>query len=202
MAQNDGWGLFDDAEPSPPEGPNTTGAVEPEPHPPESPEPPSPDSPELSAQEEKNKPPTDLTYLVCRDVNQSYAIPVSMVKEIAVARKLQILPKKKKNVMGVMSIRGQVIPIVEARSIFHDSDERVVEKTDAGRQCVVICEVEGRDFGIYVQSASQVMDIDPGTIKPLAVSQQQSLTKDFLVNRVCTEGGETIMLVELPRLIA
>lgn len=210
MADNDGWGVFEDepASATPEKDTPVESAAAPEEAAVEQP---------VTAPSEKESLPGDTAlfageddpdaaaianqYLVCDDGHQTYAISVRSVKEITVARKLQCLPKKKPNILGVMALRGQLIPMVDTSRVFQETPEELARKTEEGRQCVVICDVGGRDFGIYVHSANKVMEISAEALRQVSVAAGSANQAHSMVNRISTEDGNPILLLELENLL-
>ena len=176
------WGFFDDDEPPSPLSPLPVEAS-------------------TEAAEEKDSPQIN-QYLVCDDVKQSYAISVANVREITTARTLQPLPSPREKVMGVMSIRGALIPMMDTCHVFAGVDkDSIRENTAKGRQCIVVCEVEDKSFGIFVKSAEKVLEINSNDIRDITSVDGLDNRSNHAVNRICTAFGKPILIVDVAKVL-
>lgn len=92
---------------------------------------------------------------------ESYAIDISMVREIIQMQVITRVPGTPHSVEGVINLRGAVIPIVDLRKKFRLDN---VSKDKDTRIVVVSC--KGQDVGVIVDSVAEVLRIPVDSIEP------------------------------------
>lgn len=93
--------------------------------------------------------------------NESYAVDISIVKEIIQLQTITRVPGAPHSVQGVINLRGSVIPVVDLRKRFNLSE---VEKSKDTRIVVITC--KGQEVGVIVDSVAQVLRIPVDAIEP------------------------------------
>ena len=93
---------------------------------------------------------------------QYYAIDIMAVKEIINASKFTRIPNALDFVMGVLNIRGEIIPIIYLGKMFHLSE---AEKVDEDNQIIVI-KIDNLVIGLVVDKISQVIPLQKSDIQP------------------------------------
>ncbi len=91
---------------------------------------------------------------------EEYGIPVLQVLEIIKMDNLIQIPHSKDYFMGLMDIRGQVIPIINLKKklgIHLESSEDIVDRS-------IIIETNGRKVGLAVDRVSHVIRFPPDAI--------------------------------------
>jgi len=117
-----------------------------------------------------------------------YGLDLLKVKEVIRTREVTWPPKTPNCVKGVINLRGDVIPIVDLRERFGLCQR---ESTEGAR--VIVVEVEGKNVGLAVDSASQVARI-PAERFSDAPSIIKDSTKNFIMSVGRLEDGLVIML--------
>ena len=93
---------------------------------------------------------------------QYYAIDIMAVKEIINASRFTRIPNALDFVMGVLNIRGEIIPIINLAKMFHlESDDAA----DVERQIIVI-KIDSLSIGLVVDKISQVIPLHKSDIQP------------------------------------
>lgn len=100
-------------------------------------------------------------YLTFRIEHQLFGMPIAQVVQIVGIQEITELPDQPDYAKGVISLRGQIIPVVDVRIRF---GKREAEYTD--RTCIIITRVSGRDFGLIADEVDEVTDILPERISP------------------------------------
>jgi len=131
-------------------------------------------------------------YLVCQIGNESYGIPLLQVQEIRTYTPATRVPGAPPYVLGVINLRGNIIAVLDARTRF--GIEPVAEE---GSTVIIVVQIEGKTFGLRVDSVSDVVDIDTAAIQPPpAIASEQ--TQRFLNGLV--QVGERVLLLNLPEI--
>ncbi len=103
-----------------------------------------------------------LTFLLGQEV---YAVDILRVKEIRGWSPVTRIPQAPESLLGVLNLRGAVVPVVDLRQRF---GLRAVE-FNATTVIIVLSlanESGHREFGVVVDSVQDVIDIDTAGIKP------------------------------------
>jgi purine-binding chemotaxis protein CheW len=100
-------------------------------------------------------------YLVFQIGNESYGVPLLQVQEIRTYTPATRVPGAPPYVLGVINLRGNIIAVLDARQRFGlppaDEDAATV---------IVVAQVEGKTFGLRVDSVSDVMDVPLQEVQP------------------------------------
>lgn len=137
-------------------------------------------------------------YLTFALDNEEYGIAVMKVKEIIGLIRVTPVPRTPDYVLGVINLRGKVIPIIDLRLRFGMES---VESTD--RTCVIVVEVDGKAgpvmIGIVVDSVSDVLNIKNEEIEG-DLSFGASLDTEYILGMAKMTGGLKI-LVDIDKIL-
>jgi purine-binding chemotaxis protein CheW len=104
-------------------------------------------------------------YLTFRLSGEMYAFTILNVKEILEYGNLTQVPMMPNFIQGVINLRGEVVPVINLARRFGTTVSTITKRT-----CVIIIEVQGddrhQDFGVMVDSVSEVLEIQPADIRP------------------------------------
>lgn len=93
--------------------------------------------------------------------SEEYGINIMMVQEIILPGRITQVPEAPKFLLGVINLRGNVIPVVNLRCRFGMPETEATEETR-----IVVVDLEGRTIGIVVDAVSEVLNILPEQISP------------------------------------
>lgn len=100
-------------------------------------------------------------YLTFDLAKEGYGIEIRHVIEIIGIQPITAVPDLPEHVIGVLNLRGKVIPIVDVRRRFglprRDYDERT---------CIVVVNVNDNSVGLVVDKVSEVITIPATEIEP------------------------------------
>ncbi len=104
-------------------------------------------------------------YLTFQLGNEQYGLGILNVKEIIGMMPVTCLPKAPAYMLGVINLRGKVIPVVDLRRKFG-----MVVRTATERTCIIVVEkkehgVRGREVGIVVDAVSEVLHVKAENIE-------------------------------------
>ncbi|HPA73190.1 MAG: purine-binding chemotaxis protein CheW [Spirochaetes bacterium] len=104
----------------------------------------------------------DSLQVVCFKVGtEEYGIEILKVQEILKLPKVTRLPKSAPFIMGVIDLRGKVIPIINLSKRF--SHEARAETTD---KRAIVVDIRGRQIGLAIDTVSHVVKFEAGNIEP------------------------------------
>lgn len=131
----------------------------------------------------------DNRYLICKRSSSTYAVPVNSVVEVVQNYRWNKLPKLHKHVLGLMNLRGEIIPIVD---LFSSNTQK---SNDVDRKFIVICRQETMQFGFAVDFAEQVSEFSPEHFEPVGAVNVGKFA-NFITHFILQES-ETIFVVDV-----
>lgn len=100
-------------------------------------------------------------YLTFDLASEGYGLEIRHVIEIIGIQPITAVPDLPEHVIGVLNLRGKVIPIIDVRRRFslphRDYDERT---------CIVVVNVNDNSVGLVVDKVSEVITIPANEIEP------------------------------------
>lgn len=103
-----------------------------------------------------------------------YCVPIMTVREINGWSPATRLPNAPEYMRGVINLRGSIVPIFDLRARF-TGELTTEDKTHV----VIILAVEARNFGLLVDSVSDILTVGADCIKP-APSESTDAAADFI----------------------
>jgi purine-binding chemotaxis protein CheW len=104
-------------------------------------------------------------YLTFKLEEEIFSLDISKVREVLDFTKVTKVPQTPDFMLGVINLRGSVVPVVDMRLKFGLSKTETTVNT-----CIIIVEIEldGETtvLGALVDSVQEVMELDPGQIEP------------------------------------
>lgn len=95
---------------------------------------------------------------------QNFGVDIMSMREIRNWSPVTPLPGRKPDVLGVIEIRGRVVPIHDLALRIGCSSER---STQHEGQVILVLKVAGHDMGLLVDSVSDIIDIKADDILPV-----------------------------------
>ena len=124
---------------------------------------------------------------------QSYALPISDVREIVRLPEITAVPQSPAHVAGVMNLRGRILPVVDLRKRFGHAPESSL------RNRVLVVALESKLIGLLVDAASEVLKIMPSEIEPSPELFGQS--SERYVTGVAKHMGRLVILLDPGKLL-
>ncbi|WP_420006761.1 chemotaxis protein CheW [Arenibacterium sp. LLYu02] len=91
---------------------------------------------------------------------QAFCLKITQIREIRRWSPVTILPHAPVDVLGVMNLRGAVIPIYDLSARFG------LQRTEASeRNVVIVVAVHGKPVGLLAESVSEIISINPEEIQ-------------------------------------
>jgi len=131
-------------------------------------------------------------YLTFQLDNEEYGVGVMKVKEIIGLMPVTRVPRTPDYVLGVINLRGKVIPVIDLRLRF---GMETVESTE--RTCVIVVEIYGPSgpvmVGVMVDSVSDVLNIKEEDIEG-ELDFGASLDTEYIFGMAKMENGVKILI--------
>ena len=100
-------------------------------------------------------------YLTFELNKQAFGIEIRYVTEILGMQQITPSPDNARFVKGVISLRGNVITVVDLRLLFGFNDIEYNERT-----CIIVIEKESSTLGLIVDTVTEVLHIDDDDLEP------------------------------------
>lgn len=121
----------------------------------------------------------------------SYALPVSIVRQVEMVEKITQVPTSPPYVLGVTSIRGQVLPVLDLRHRL-GLPSRPADRNSR----LLVVEWSARTVALLVDSATEFKEIDSEAL----VDTPGEMTGE-LVERLLHLGERTVLLLDLRKVL-
>ena len=121
----------------------------------------------------------------------TYALSVAEVRQVEMVEKITPVPTSPPYVLGVTSLRGQVIPVVDLRRRL-----RLEERAPDRASRLLVVEWKSRVVALVVDSATEFRELDPATI----VNAPEDVSGD-LVDRLVNIGERTVLMLDLDKVL-
>lgn len=125
---------------------------------------------------------------------EEYGVDILSVREIRGWSRVTRIPQAPVHMLGVLNLRGAIVPVLDLRLRFG------LERDGYGDNTVmIVVAVAERLFGIVVDAVSDVVDIDPATIKP--VPDMGAVVDTRYLKGLVTHAERMVMLLDVERLM-
>jgi len=104
-----------------------------------------------------------------------YGVPIAKIQEIDRASKMTRVPRSADYVDGITNLRGEVIPVINARKRFHLPEKQADERTR-----VIIMEAGGVKTGLMVDSVREVLNLASKDIAPPPASLTTAIDPQYI----------------------
>ena len=136
---------------------------------------------------------TPREYLAFQLTDETYAVPIERVREIVKVPPLTEVPRAPKELLGVMNLRGEVLPVydVRARLLLQSGVKAISGPEDIGSKSrIVLVRSDAGDAGILADGVEGVVRLMPsmtegpppgGTEKPFLVGLSRRGERLFIL---------------------
>ncbi len=144
-----------------------------------------------AAREEREDAQRQREFLSFSVAGDPYAVPVERVREIVRARTLTPVPRVPAVILGVLSLRGEVVEVVDLRQrLGHPQGE-----ASRTQRIIVFHGDEGQVCGLLVDSVTEVLRVEESELRPPAESDSQ------LVTGMCRRGDRFVSVLDVERVL-
>jgi purine-binding chemotaxis protein CheW len=133
-------------------------------------------------------------YLTVNLAQEEYAIDILAVREIRGWTPVTRIPQAPSYVLGVLNLRGAIVPVLDLRLRFGLAREEYNATT-----VTVIITVAGRHFGVVVDGVSDVLDVEGHSIKP--VPDMGTAVDTEYLKGLTSVGQRMVLLLDVDKLL-
>jgi purine-binding chemotaxis protein CheW len=126
-----------------------------------------------------------LTFVLAKE---EYGLEILKVREIIGMMEITRVPAMPDHVIGVINLRGKVIPVIELRRKF-----MMPETEQTSETCIIVVSVNNNLMGVVVDQVSEVLDIRGEEIED-APNVGIDLGNEYILGMAKTKGGVKILL--------
>lgn len=125
---------------------------------------------------------------------QSFAIEVKNVIEIVGIQEITPIPQFPEYAKGIINLRGQIIPVIDARIRFKKDHKDYNERT-----CIIIVEVQKTLTGFIVDEVEEVIDIDNAQITKAPNVDGDETNK--YISSVAKRENKVVLVVDFEKVL-
>jgi purine-binding chemotaxis protein CheW len=136
----------------------------------------------------------DLQVVGFRIGNETFGVRIGSVREIVRVPEITAVPSAPETVEGVINLRGKIIPVMDLRKRFGQSEIQADKKNR-----ILVVELENKLVGLIVNAASEVLKIAPSEIE--APGNLFAEGESSYVTGVGKLKGRLIILLDIAKLL-
>ena len=110
-------------------------------------------------------------YLLCSYADMYYGIPLHIVHEVVETSKEYELPIPKNNITGLVNVKNSVFGLISPDKLFTKVTHNINKQ---GHSCVILCDINGIEFGIKVDNVYEVIHIDIKALHDISSTSPQT----------------------------
>jgi purine-binding chemotaxis protein CheW len=124
--------------------------------------------------------------------DQAYALPLLQIQEIRGWSPVNPLPNTDASCLGVLNLRGHVLPVFDARMILGKPTSE-----PKPQDVIVVAMLDDKPLGLLVDSVSDIVEIDADNISR---ADQGEAWSSGLIDGIATVGEQLVPLLALQKL--
>jgi purine-binding chemotaxis protein CheW len=136
----------------------------------------------------------DLQVVGFRIGNETFGVRIGSVREIVRVPEITAVPSAPETVEGVINLRGKIIPVMDLRKRFGQTEIQPDKKNR-----ILVVELDNKLVGLIVNAASEVLRIAPSEIE--APGNLFAEGESSYVTGVGKLKGRLIILLDISKLL-
>lgn len=128
--------------------------------------------------------------------DEEYGVNITQAKEIIKPSKITNVPNTDEHILGVINLRGQIVPVVDLRKRFNIKSSIENEKD---KERIITVEVRENLIGLVVDGVNEVVWVDWDELEP-APEVSGGIKQEF-IEGVGKIDDRLLILVDLERLL-
>ncbi|MBR2657971.1 MAG: purine-binding chemotaxis protein CheW [Loktanella sp.] len=125
---------------------------------------------------------------------QNFCIEITQIREIRRWTPVTMLPHSPDHVLGVINLRGAVIPIIDLAAKLGFAQIAPTE-----RHVIIIIAVEDRIIGLLVESVSEILGVDAENVRETPRGPEDVTTR--VITGIIPLGDDMTKIISLPSLL-
>lgn len=136
---------------------------------------------------------TAVQYIVIRLGNEQYGINIKYVENIARMQAITRVPKSQPYFVGVINLRGEIVPVMSLRRRFEIEEDEITNNT----RIIIIKPEQQATVGFIVDSVKEVVTLEEDQIEPVS----NKTDGNTFIGAVGKHGEELISLLSISAVI-
>lgn len=132
-------------------------------------------------------------YLAFALGSEAYAIEIGSIVEILKPLPITEVPRADPDVVGVMSVRGRLVTVLDLKRRFKLSRTFTMDK----KSRILLVDAVEEELGLLVDEVLQVYRLSEEEIEPPAVLGSEQAPHVVGIGRPTNSGGVVLMLIDL-----
>jgi purine-binding chemotaxis protein CheW len=128
-------------------------------------------------------------------LEEDYGIELTRIKEIIRHQELTVVPEAPFFILGILSLRGIAVPVIDLRKLFNLPEKKINEYT-----VIIVMEVLGRLMGMLVDGVSDMINIKEEDITPPPRFTERKGMK--FIHGMVEKQKKFIMLLDVNRIFS
>ncbi|NGQ95835.1 purine-binding chemotaxis protein CheW [Brevibacillus sp. SYP-B805] len=129
--------------------------------------------------------------VIFRINQEEYGISVTEVVSIEKAHDITTVPRQNPFLLGVIHLRGSVIPVVDLHHALQGTPARITDSTR-----YIIVSVGDEVVGFVVDAATDIIDV------PQSIIQKPAVVRSDFIYGIAKLDQRMIVLLDIPRLMS
>lgn len=127
-------------------------------------------------------------YLTFWTDNQLFGISISNIVQIIKMQEITKIPNFPEYAKGIITIRGNVIPVIDVRIKLHKEE---IDYND--KSCIIVANLQETPVGFIVDSINEVIKIEDDKISP----PPKMTTNDTCLTGIAKINDKVILIIDL-----
>ncbi|MEL7608360.1 MAG: chemotaxis protein CheW [Bacillota bacterium] len=120
---------------------------------------------------------------------QAYALALGYVQEIIGLRPITRLPKMENDILGVINLRGSIVPVIDTRQRLG-----MVDQKEASSSCIAVIAAMQMEVGLMIDRVDEVISIAEDQLLPSFAKGGDARMEQVIQAIAMTENGPVMLL--------
>ncbi len=120
---------------------------------------------------------------------EEYGLPLVQAREILGLVPTTTLPNAAKHVVGLINLRGEILPVFDLRLLFKLQSKSHHDEQD----CILVAETQGEPFGLKVDGVHQVLTLSADRIDPPSDALRE---RSMAISGLAKVGNRLVILLD------
>ncbi|MBT2640048.1 chemotaxis protein CheW [Bacillus sp. ISL-39] len=132
------------------------------------------------------------TFIIFKARGAEYGIDLQKVVSIERNSKVTTLPQVPDYMVGIVSIRGKVIPVIDSNFLLFQKHLQGEEEPR-----YILLEAQGSTIALMVESTNEILEIEDSLIKPV-----EMMNANYWIEGVALKGDRIISIIDSSEMIS
>lgn len=138
-------------------------------------------------------------YLTFKVGSEIYGLKLKQAKEIIKPPKVTNVPNTEEYILGVINLRGQVIPVIDLKNKLGLKDDDIKDLSNTQNKKIVVINIKDMLIGLFVDGVNEVMNLAVEDIE--GVADNKTGIRDEYIKGVSTFSDSLIIVLDINNLL-